>query len=105
MKSRVHFALGYTPPEADVRRQIWLRYLSALPANQSAIKANEVVDQLATTALNGREIANMVNTAWTMARFENQALGRKHLETVLEVRQRFENNLVNKPDECDSGPI
>ncbi|KAF2968106.1 hypothetical protein GQX73_g5410 [Xylaria multiplex] len=93
MKSRIHLALGYTPPELDVRRQIWLRYLGAVPAKQSVIKAKEVVDQLAAAELNGREIANAVNTACTMARFEKQPLALKHLETVLEVQQRFEDSL------------
>ncbi|KAJ2992188.1 hypothetical protein NUW58_g2251 [Xylaria curta] len=93
MKSRIHLALGYFPPEADVRRQIWLRYLGIVPANQSAIKADEVVDQLASVGLNGREIANAVNTACTMARFEGQPLALKHLETVLEVRKTFDESL------------
>ncbi|KAI0541060.1 P-loop containing nucleoside triphosphate hydrolase protein [Xylaria digitata] len=93
MKSRIHLALGYTPPELDVRRQIWLRYLGAVPAKQSVIKAKEVVDQLAAAELNGREIANAVNTACTMARFEKQPLALKHLETVLEVQQKFEDSL------------
>ncbi|KAI1175074.1 P-loop containing nucleoside triphosphate hydrolase protein [Nemania sp. FL0916] len=93
MKSRIHLALGYTIPEADVRRQIWLHYLGAVPANQSNIKANEVVDQLAGPVLNGREISNAVNTACTMARFEGQPLALKHLETVLEVQQAFDQSL------------
>ncbi|KAI0817273.1 P-loop containing nucleoside triphosphate hydrolase protein [Xylaria sp. FL0064] len=93
MKSRIHLALGYTPPLIDVRRQIWLRYLSMVPPKQVAMKVDEVVDQLAAAVLNGREIANAVNTAYTMARFEQQPLALKHLETVLEVRQRFDDNL------------
>ncbi|KAI0555525.1 P-loop containing nucleoside triphosphate hydrolase protein [Xylaria curta] len=93
MKSRIHLALGYAPPEANVRRQIWLRYLATVPANQSVIKANEVVDRLAIAELNGREIANAVNTACTMARFEGRPLALEHLETVLEVRQTFDDSL------------
>ncbi|KAJ8120843.1 hypothetical protein ONZ43_g2552 [Nemania bipapillata] len=94
MKSRIHLALGYTPPGHDVRRQIWLRYLGNVPANQSSIKANEAVDQLANSELNGREIANAVNTACTMARFEGQPLALKHLQTVLEVWQTFDESLI-----------
>lgn len=92
MKSRIHLALGYTPPGVDVRQQIWLRYLSTVPTDESAINANEIVDQLAVAELNGREIANAVNTARTMARFEGQPLAFKHLETVLEVRQSFDDS-------------
>ncbi|KAI3320065.1 P-loop containing nucleoside triphosphate hydrolase protein [Xylariaceae sp. AK1471] len=93
MKSRIHLALGYTPPGVDVRQQIWLRYLGTVPANESAINANEVVDQLAAAELNGREIANAVNTARTMARFEDRPLALQHLMTVLEVRQTFDDSL------------
>ncbi|KAI0428544.1 P-loop containing nucleoside triphosphate hydrolase protein [Xylaria sp. FL1042] len=93
MKSRVHLALGYTPPLVDVRRQIWLRYLNTVPSKQLAVKANEAAEQLAAAELNGREIANAVNTAYTMARFEQQPLALQHLETVLEVRQKFDNSL------------
>ncbi|KAI1422893.1 P-loop containing nucleoside triphosphate hydrolase protein [Xylaria sp. FL1777] len=96
MKSRIHLALGYTTPDANVRRQIWLRYLSTVPAKKSAIKAKEVVDQLVAAELNGREIANAVNTACTMARFERQPLALKHLETVLEVRKRFDDSLTDE---------
>lgn len=93
MKSRIHLALGYSPPKAEVRRQIWLRYLAAVPAKQSAIKANEVVDRLSVAELNGREIANAVNTACTMARFEGRPLALEHLETVIEVRETFDESL------------
>ncbi len=76
-----------------MRRQIWLRYLGTVPAKKSAIKAKEVVDQLASAELNGREIANVIRTACTMARSERQPLALKHLETVLEVRQNFDDSL------------
>ncbi|KAK5624289.1 hypothetical protein RRF57_000005 [Xylaria bambusicola] len=93
MKSRIHLALGYAPPEIDVRRQIWLRYLGTIPAQESAIKVKEAANQLAATELNGREIANAFHTACTMARFEKQPLALAHLETVLEVRQKFDDCL------------
>ena len=99
MKSRIHLALGYTLPVTEVRRKIWLHYLGTVPKNQSAIKANEVVDQLASGELNGREIANAINTACTMARFEGKPLSLKHIETVLEVRQMFEKSLEASRDQ------
>jgi AAA+ superfamily predicted ATPase len=95
MKSRIHLALGYMPPDMDVRRQIWMRYLGTVPKEGLAVNANEVVDELAATELNGREIANAVNTARTMARFEGQPLVLRHLKTVLEVRQTFDDTLGN----------
>ncbi|KAJ3559656.1 hypothetical protein NPX13_g9503 [Xylaria arbuscula] len=90
MKSRIHLALGYAPPEIDVRRQIWLRYLGTVSGQQSAINVKEAANHLAATELNGREIANAFHTASTMARFEQQPLSLAHIETVLEVRQKFD---------------
>ncbi|KAI1082904.1 P-loop containing nucleoside triphosphate hydrolase protein [Whalleya microplaca] len=95
MKSRIHLSLGYTPPEHDVRRQIWLQYLDAVPADDRAFDAKKVVDSLVTADLNGREISNAVNTARTMARFEGGPLRLAHLKTVLEVRRAFDESLEN----------
>ncbi|KAH9897321.1 P-loop containing nucleoside triphosphate hydrolase protein [Xylariomycetidae sp. FL2044] len=98
MKSRIHLSLGYRPPELEVRRRIWLKCLGAVPAGETVIDAGEAVDAPAfapilEAPLNGREIANAVTTARTMARFEGAKLGLPHLETVLEVRRAFDESL------------
>ncbi|KAI1258862.1 P-loop containing nucleoside triphosphate hydrolase protein [Xylariaceae sp. FL1019] len=93
MKSRIHLALGYIPPDAEVRKQIWRRYLEAVPKNETGIRIEEVVDSLATSHLNGREIANAVNTARTMARYEQKVLDMSHIKTVLDVRSTFDDSL------------
>ncbi|KAI1340418.1 P-loop containing nucleoside triphosphate hydrolase protein [Xylariaceae sp. FL0016] len=93
MKSRIHVALGYRPPGLDVRRRIWLEYLRNVPMEASAIKPEAAVDQLAEVELNGREIANAVNTARTMARFEGFRMNIGHIETVLDVRRAFDASL------------
>ncbi|KAK8040896.1 hypothetical protein PG994_013903 [Apiospora phragmitis] len=76
MKSRIHLSLGYHPPEHEVRRRIW--------ALGGALK------QLVASELNGREISNAVNTAHTIARFEEKRLQWEHIRTVLEVRSAFD---------------
>ncbi|KAI0155018.1 P-loop containing nucleoside triphosphate hydrolase protein [Xylariaceae sp. FL1272] len=93
MKSRIHLALGYTPPRPDVRKQIWRRYLGAVPEKETDIQIEKAIDLLAISELNGREIANAVNTARTMARYEQKVLDMGHLETVLDVWTTFDKSL------------
>ncbi|KAI1498903.1 P-loop containing nucleoside triphosphate hydrolase protein [Biscogniauxia marginata] len=95
MKSRIHLSLGYQPPELDVRRRIWHHYLKAVPVGSSEVDPESAIDQLTAPALNGREIANMINTARTMARFEGTPLKLSHLETVLKVREKFDDSFRN----------
>ncbi|KAI1433728.1 P-loop containing nucleoside triphosphate hydrolase protein [Xylaria sp. CBS 124048] len=91
-RSRIHLVLRYETAEADDRRQIWKHYLKLIPEGQLAIKTHDAVNRLALAELNGREIANTVNTAFTIARFEGQPLALKHVEAVLETRQAFDDH-------------
>jgi SpoVK/Ycf46/Vps4 family AAA+-type ATPase len=93
MKSRIHLALEYQPPNIDMRRRIWTHYLSAIPASELDLDVEEDVDDFLKEEVNGREIANCVNTARTLARFKGVKLQSKHVETVLETRREFEKSL------------
>ncbi|KAI0147929.1 P-loop containing nucleoside triphosphate hydrolase protein [Hypoxylon sp. NC0597] len=93
MKSRIHLSLSYTPPEIEVRRRIWSHCLKAVPADAKEIDVDMTVDFLVAAKLNGREIANAVNTARTLARFDGAPLKLSHIETVLEVRKGFDESL------------
>lgn len=95
MKSRIHLSLSYTPPEIEVRRRIWLHCLGNVPVTAREIDVDSTVGFLVKAKLNGREIANAVNTARTLARFDGAPLKLSHIETVLEVRQSFDESLKN----------
>ena len=95
MKSRIHLSLSYTPPETEVRRRIWLHCLKAVPADAKEIDVDRTIEFLVDAQLNGREIANAVNTARTLARFDGAPLRLGHIETVLDVRQSFDESLKN----------
>ncbi|RBR18192.1 hypothetical protein FVER53590_10179 [Fusarium verticillioides] len=93
MKSRIHLSLSFGPPEADVRRQIWKQNLEAVPIDETEIGGKELsgraADDLIHHKLNGREISNALNTARTLARFEEVKLSLQHIETVLKIGQTF----------------
>ena len=94
MKSRIHLAMGYSPPGIDIRRQIWTRYLSLVPEDATEIEdVDDTVDSLVGEKLNGREIANAVNTARTIARFRKERLRLEHIESVIKVRHEFDKSL------------
>lgn len=93
MKSRIHLAIGYSPPELEMRRQIWMTSLRAIPAEQLDMHINEAIEILIHEKLNGREITNAMNTARTLARFEGKPLRLDHIKTVLSVRNEFDMTL------------
>ncbi|KAI1759196.1 P-loop containing nucleoside triphosphate hydrolase protein [Hypoxylon sp. FL1150] len=95
MKSRIHLSLSYTPPEIEVRRSIWQHCLKMVPTETKDIDVGKAIGFLVTAKLNGREIANAVNTARTLARFDNVPLRLSHIETVLDVRHAFDQSLNN----------
>jgi SpoVK/Ycf46/Vps4 family AAA+-type ATPase len=111
MKSRIHLALEYQPPNIDMRRRIWTHCLSAIPASDLDLDVEEDVDDFLKEEVNGREIANCVNTARTLARFKRVKLQSKHIEIVLETRREFEKSLHNirerwqQTDPVKSGPF
>jgi hypothetical protein len=52
--------------------------------------------------VNGREIANAVHTARTLARFETQPLQLHHIQTVLRVRRDFDVSLAKKARDIEA---
>ncbi|CZT14695.1 related to TOB3 (member of AAA-ATPase family) [Ramularia collo-cygni] len=93
MKSRVHLALGYEPAGKESLRRIWTNALRKLPESDRDIDVDVVSKELVRHSVNGREVSNTINTAYTLARFEGKPLKQAHLETVLGMRKQFEATL------------
>lgn len=66
-----------------------------IPADVKDIDVDSAIGFLVTAHLNGREISNAVNTARTLARFDDVPLRLNHIQTVLEVRQAFDESFQN----------
>ncbi|KAF6806410.1 AAA family [Colletotrichum musicola] len=100
MGSRVHLALGYGTPDADTRRRLWVQCLRGLPAAAAEPEfdgdVEDVSEGFAACQLNGREIANAVNTARTIARFEGGKLRVEHIERVLDIKASFQGDLATE---------
>lgn len=94
MKSRIHLALGYDPPDLEIRRQVWMQMLQRVPEDELGIEdVDDAVMSLLPEKLNGREISNAINTARTIARFQKRRLGLEDIEKVLGVRREFDKSL------------
>ncbi|KAF2250592.1 P-loop containing nucleoside triphosphate hydrolase protein [Trematosphaeria pertusa] len=108
MKSRIHLALGYNPPELEMRRMLWTKSLKTATGGELEAEVEEAIDVFIRTNLNGREISNTINTAQTLARFEGGRLHLKHIEQVLNVRKEFEMGLrkmIKDAKRTSTGPI
>ncbi|KAF2878451.1 P-loop containing nucleoside triphosphate hydrolase protein [Massariosphaeria phaeospora] len=108
MKSRIHLALGYNPPELEMRRMLWFKKLRVAVGQDLEAEVEEAVDVFTRIKLNGREISNAINTAQTLARFEGCGLHLKHIEQVLNVRKEFEQGLrrmVTNSKRTSVGPL
>lgn len=94
MKSRIHLALTFEPPDLRMRGLIWEQHLQDVP--DADFDVDEVIHTLGRELLNGREISNTINTAQTLARFQKQPLQLQHLQKVLLVRNEFTKSLEKK---------
>ncbi|KAJ4383387.1 hypothetical protein N0V86_001434 [Didymella sp. IMI 355093] len=108
MKSRVHLALGYKPPGSETRKMLWLKNLKAATGSEVDPEISDAIDSFTSMKLNGREIANAINTAQTLARYESSTLKLNHIQTVLNVRKTFERDLTDiasKSEKHGFGPL
>ncbi|KAI1419053.1 P-loop containing nucleoside triphosphate hydrolase protein [Xylaria sp. FL1777] len=97
MKSRIHLALGFSPPGASIRREMWTQALRTVPADEIGIDdISQAVRILADRSLNGREIYNTLNTARTIATFERKKLLLEHIQKILKVRDSFDKKLTQE---------
>ncbi len=90
-QSRVHCALKYDALSAESRFAIWSDLLGhAAGAGDSSTLGIDVA-ALATHALNGRQIKNVLQLALALCRHEGptQRLQQRHLDVTLEITTQF----------------
>ncbi|EOD43360.1 putative aaa family protein [Neofusicoccum parvum UCRNP2] len=90
IRSRIHLALQYYAPDAPRRKLMWKQQLGRLPAGDKDLDVEACIETMQKAEMNGREIANAVNTALTLAKSGDSRLRQDHLETVLKVWEDFE---------------
>ena len=83
--------LQYSTPDRARRETLWRNGLAgAVGAGAGLADVDGAARALSEAEMNGREIANSINTARTLARDEGAHLSREHIETVVAVWQDFQ---------------
>lgn len=93
MKSRIHLALEYTPPGIQTRQSLWTQILKSIPQEEIDLDPEDAVDSFVGFKMNGREIANTIHTARTIARFEKKPLLLDHIDMVIQSWREFDDSL------------
>jgi hypothetical protein len=91
-KSRIHLSLKYHPLCKDFRLQLWRDFIkSGAPNNRDpSVLEDDFLDGLADHDINGRQIRNMVRTAYALAVSAGERLTTTHLRTALRAMIAFE---------------
>lgn len=86
-ESRIHVSLHYPDLDFDARREIWKSFISKVQAGETnpSTLSSEEIGTLASHALNGRQIKNLVASARSIARENGENIDASHITTVLEV--------------------
>lgn len=73
-KSRIHFAIQYSELDRDCRRNIWQTFLGKFTLHgDTGDELPALLDEMATTVLNGRQIRNVVHLAHALSLSEAAA--------------------------------
>lgn len=83
-QSRIHVSLAYPDLDTASRRQIWCNFLS-MKGERSEISDRDL-DILAEVKLNGRQIKNVIKTAYLLSLRKKTPLRLENIRTVLAVK-------------------
>jgi len=99
-KSRIHLSIKYHPLCRDFRRQLWHNFIKSGATDKRDPSVLEVnfLEELANHDINGRQIRNIVRTAYALAVSDNDRLRQSHIRTTFTAMSVFE-------DEWDAAEV
>jgi SpoVK/Ycf46/Vps4 family AAA+-type ATPase len=89
-KSRMDLILPYSPLDSSARRQVWKNFLNLLGPGNHKISETDLDELAECENLNGREIKNLIKTAYVLP-LPERPVEMGHLRTVLNIRKRLDN--------------
>ncbi|KAK4207662.1 p-loop containing nucleoside triphosphate hydrolase [Rhypophila decipiens] len=90
-KSRIHLAIKYPELDAASRRKLWYNFLSQTSAETAEyFDRSGMLDELKKVPLNGRQIKNIVRTAFTLAVSDGMAIQISHIRSALQPLKDFD---------------
>ncbi|KAL1599765.1 hypothetical protein SLS60_007569 [Paraconiothyrium brasiliense] len=87
-RSRVDLILPYHDLDEAARKQVWKNFIRRLPADDVQMNDSDF-DELAKTAMNGREIKNLIKTALVLGA-RDKPLKMNHFDVVLGIRKEVD---------------
>lgn len=90
-QSRIHVALRYNQFTASSRRAIWKNFILRLDAEKVDFENYEKdLDELSLEPVNGRQIRNIVRTAFALAEYKGEKLTKAALIEAIESVRQFD---------------
>lgn len=107
-KSRIQLAIKYPALSPTFRRNLWRTFiLRASPESSLDWLNTKSLDGLANEDLNGRQIKNIVRTAYALAASQNRDMALAHIDMALKAMKAFETDFAgdtveNRTEESSS---
>ncbi|KAK6349363.1 hypothetical protein TWF730_010110 [Orbilia blumenaviensis] len=98
-KSRIQLAIHYDNLDRDQRVKIWKSFIKRLEdvafddIDTDELNQEKNIRKLAAHKLNGRQIRNNITTARQLALYKKEPMSMSHLETVMQVSNKFDDYL------------
>jgi hypothetical protein len=90
-KSRIHLSIKYPALSSDSRKELWMTFLTNdLARSRPDWMSDTFLDRLSAEPLNGRQIKNIVRTAYSLAVADGSDIRRRDIEISLKSRRDFE---------------
>lgn len=94
-KSRIHLAIKYPGLSASSQRQLWMTFITNnFKRPEPSWLTAELLDDLETKGLNGRQIKNAVRTAMSLAIGAQRELEPEDIWTSLQAMEDFERDIA-----------
>lgn len=102
-KSRIHLAIQYPKLDRDSRKSLWWTFLSKTSLDTGIQDIEEMMDELASEELNGRQIKNIVRIAQALAFQDGQQTRKDHIIYALDALKCFDERLEREVLESGTG--
>jgi len=90
-KSRIHLAIHFPALSCNTRFKLWNAFITKASVDSAELlRCDGSLDQLAREEVNGRQIKNIVRTAFALAISDQTTIQLEHITTALEAMKAFE---------------
>jgi AAA+ superfamily predicted ATPase len=95
-KSRIHLSITYPALDMDARAKLWTAFISKAYGDKRPSWLDEAFrEKLSNAEVNGRQIKNIIRTAYSLAMKKHRKIRPKDLMLALKALQSFEEDFSN----------